>query len=310
MTEVEKKQSFMESMQDQDVKQKMTVFATLILEVYRVLMGAMLIIFVPQSCGGQICTMSDNFNRDDSGATKSAFAINLLTLSSFLFLYKIEVTRENKMIEYLNVNPEKSRDNDSVEESLVLLDKSKKEEIWKLDGDYKKAGYFCMGTFSINSIISLVIIFQNYLNDKTITVLLTNLLFLGLKINDVFTVVNTEKNIFLSSYLTRKIQYNDIDPDHIGKQDEDIEAPSDETISSLPPAPPSDQQLKESESELQTIDLTDKPAEKPEEKPVEKPEEKPAEKPEEKPAEKPEEKPVEKPEDKPAEKDAKMLFSP
>ena len=294
MTDIEKKQSFMDSMQDQDVKQKMTVFATLLLEVYRVLMGAMLIIFVPQSCDGQICTMTDNFNRDDSGVTKSAFAINLLTLSSFLYLYKIEVTRENKMIEYLNVNPEKSRDNDSVEESLVLLDKSKKEEIWKLDGDYKKAGYFCMGTFSINSIISLVVIFQNYLNDKTFTVLLTNLLFLSLKINDVFTVVNTEKNIFLSSYLTRKIQYNDIDPDHIGKPDQDIEspAPSDETVSSLPPPPPQ-QEIKETENGLQTIELTDTqeetPAEKSEEKPAEKPEEKPAEKPAEKPEEKSEE---------------------
>lgn len=239
MTDIEKEESFMESMQDQDSKQKMTVFATLVLEVYRVLMGAMLIIFVPQSCDGQICSISDNFNRDDYGVTKSAFAFNLLTLSSFLFLYKIEVTRENKMIEYLNVNPEKSRDNDSVEESLVLLDKSKKEEIWKLDGDYKNAGYFCMGTFSINSIISLVVILQNYLNDKTFTVLLTNLLFLSLKINDVFTVVNTEKNIFLSSYLTRKIQYNDIDPDHIDKSPTDIETSSDQKTdyAILPPTP-------------------------------------------------------------------------
>jgi len=72
-----------------------------------------------------------------------------------------------------------------------------------------------MGAFGLNSIISLVVIFNNYLSDKTITVLITNLLFLSFKIKDVFAVVNTDKNIFLSSYLTRKIQFNDIDPDHI-----------------------------------------------------------------------------------------------
>lgn len=217
MSAVEKRPSFREMLDDQDVQQKLTVATTLALEVYRVLMGAMLILFVPQSCNGEICTLTDNFNRDDGGVTKSAFALNLLTLLSFFVLYNFEVKRENKMINYLNVNPENARDNDAVEEALQNLEPSKKEEIWKLDSHYQKAGYFCMGAFFLNSGISLVVIGQHYLNDKTITVLFTNLLFLSLKINDVFTVVNTEKNIFLSAYLTRKVQYNDIDPDHIDK---------------------------------------------------------------------------------------------
>ena len=68
---------------------------------------------------------------------------------------------------------------------------------------------------------------MNYLNDKTITVLLTNVLFMGLKINDVFTVLNTEDNVFLSSYLTRKIQFNDIDPDYLKMYEENKESPED-----------------------------------------------------------------------------------
>ena len=54
-----------------------------------------------------------------------------------------------------------------------------------------------------------------------------------MKIKDVFAVVNTEKNVFLSSYLTRKIQFNDIDPDHIPKDVllNDVEE-------QLPPPPP------------------------------------------------------------------------
>tara|TARA_A100001035_G_C27778208_1_gene500245 strand:- start:2143 stop:2817 length:675 start_codon:yes stop_codon:yes gene_type:complete len=206
---------FSKLLSDQDAKQKINVMFTLLLEVYRVLMGAMLIVFIPQDCDGEICSLSENVNRDDGGVTKSAFALNLFTLLSFLILYKIEVSRENKMIDYLHVNGEKPRDNDAVKEALELLNPVKKEEIWKLDDHYQKAGYFCMFAFGTNSIISTYVIGTNYLNDKTLTALLTNLLFMGFKIYDVFAVVNTEKNVFLSSYLTKKIQFNDIDPDHI-----------------------------------------------------------------------------------------------
>ena len=210
-----KSPSFREMLQDQDTQQKINVTIAVVLEIYRVLMGAMLVLFVPQNCDGQICTLSDNFNRDDGGLTKGAFGLNMLTVVAFLFLYKFEVSRENKMIDYLNVNSEKPRDNEAVEEALLLLESSKKEELWLLDSRYQKAGYFCMGAFGLNSILSLFVIFNNYLSDKTITVVITNLLFLSFKIKDVFAVVNTEKSIFLSSYLTRKIQFNDVDPDHI-----------------------------------------------------------------------------------------------
>lgn len=217
-------EQYNELSKDQDFQQKMTVTTTLILEVYRVLMGAMLILFVPQNCDGEICSLSGNFYRADNGLTKSAFALNLFTVASFLVLYKIEVTRENKMINYLNVNPELPRDDDAVKDALEHLEISKKEEIWTLDKHYQQAGYFSMGAFSINSALSSYVILTNFLNDKTLTVLLTNLLFMGLKINDVFTVVKTDKNIFLSAYLTRKIQYNDIDPDHCPKEEKDIES--------------------------------------------------------------------------------------
>ena len=70
-----------------------------------------------------------------------------------------------------------------------------------------------MGCFSANACMSAVPIFSNYLDDKTVTVMLTNLLFMGSKLNDVFSIVKTEKNIFFSAYLKRKVQFNDIDPD-------------------------------------------------------------------------------------------------
>jgi hypothetical protein len=59
----------------------------------------------------------------------------------------------------------------------------------------------------------IVILKDHYLDDKTLTVFITNGLFMALKLNDTQTVTATDKNIFLSAYLTRRIQYNDVDPD-------------------------------------------------------------------------------------------------
>lgn len=33
------------------------------------------------------------------------------------------------------------------------------------------------------------------------------------KLGDIYTITNTEKNIFYSAYLKNKLQYNDVDPD-------------------------------------------------------------------------------------------------
>jgi hypothetical protein len=41
------------------------------------------------------------------------------------------------------------------------------------------------------------------------------------KLADVITTVKTEKNVFYSAYLKRKIQYNDVDPDKSIKNEED-----------------------------------------------------------------------------------------
>ena len=64
-------------------------------------------------------------------------------------------------------------------------------------------------------ILSGFVVFENYLDNKTLTVFITNGLFMALKLNDTQTTTATDKNIFLSAYLTRRIQYNDVDPDKV-----------------------------------------------------------------------------------------------
>jgi hypothetical protein len=203
-----------EKTNDQDFQQRMNVASTLLLEIYRVLMGAFLVVFVPQKCGQEICSLTQNINRED-GLAKTAIAFNTITMLTFLMLYFVEVKRENKLINYLEVNRFTPVDNESVGEALLKLAPEKKQTIWDYDDYYQKAGYISTGSFILNSVFSSIVIFSHYFDSKTITVLLTNLLFMGLKVSDVYSTVNTKKNVFYSAYLKNKVQFNDVDPDKI-----------------------------------------------------------------------------------------------
>lgn len=219
-----------EKTNEQDFQQRMNVASTLLLEIYRVLMGAFLVLFVPQKCGEEICSLTQNINRED-GLAKTAIAFNAITMFTFLMLYFVEVKRENKLINYLEVNRFTPVDNESVGEALQKLAPEKKQTIWNYDGYYQKAGYVSTGSFILNSIFSSIVIFSHYFDSKTITVLLTNILFMGLKVVDVYSTVNTKKNVFYSAYLKNKVQFNDVDPDKIVDESPKIEELPDDITS-------------------------------------------------------------------------------
>ena len=204
--------SIMSSLNEQDNKQKIGIYFAFIMEFYRVLMGSFLILFVPQKCDNEICGLFENVITGNP-VIDTAFSVNIAVFSLFMAMYYAELIRENKMINYLHVNPELPRDNEAVGDALVNLPERKKESILLWDKRYQSAGRIAMVGFIVNLGLSGYVIFLNYLDNKTVTVFLTNALFMGLKLNDVNTVTETDINIFLSAYLTRKIQYNDVDPD-------------------------------------------------------------------------------------------------
>ena len=117
-----------EMLKNQDSKQKMSMMFSYIMELYKCLMSSLLTIFVPQSCGGEICSISENLSRDDTfGYVTLVF--NFFTLFTFLVLYLNEARREFRLIKYLDVNQTKPRDNSSVENNLVLLSNDRKNNL-------------------------------------------------------------------------------------------------------------------------------------------------------------------------------------
>ena len=198
---------------DQDTIQKLNVILTLCMEFYRILMGSLLLSFVPQKCGDHVCGITENLH--SGGAYYIVYIVNLMTLIGFFILYLVEVKRENKLITYLDVNTSKPTDAFNVSINMRALPHIKRENILYIDKIYQQIGCCAIAMYVFNTIVSAIVIYDNYLDNKTITAFLTNVLFMGSKVTEVYSIANTENNIFFSAYLKKRVQYNDVDPDKI-----------------------------------------------------------------------------------------------
>lgn len=199
---------------DQDFTQKMNVYISFIFELYRVVMGSFLILFVPQKCGEDSCTI---FQPVNAGVrlNDAAFGVNILTFCLFLGMYYAEIKRETQMITYLHVNTEEPCDNDAVGEALCKLPEEKKLSILRWDKLYLRSGQFALVGFIANAVLSSIAIYDNFLDGKTTSSLITNILFMLLKIHETQSITNTDQNIFYSAYLNERVQFNDVDPDKV-----------------------------------------------------------------------------------------------
>lgn len=204
-------QLFYKTISSQDFKQHVNMVVSVSIELYRVLVSSLLIIFIPQKCGDRICTIYDNMNKTDV-YYKSGVIINWITMSVFIIMYFTEIRREEKLIKLLEVNNTISTDNDSVGIRLNVFPEYKKQQLFQVDQHYQYTSYIVTIIFIVNTIYSWQIIYIYSLGNQTLMNFVTNILFMISKLTNVFGIIHTEKNIFFSAYLNTKVQFNDIDP--------------------------------------------------------------------------------------------------
>ena len=201
-----------DKLNDQDFMQKVGMAPVVALEMYRVIVSSFLVLFVPQKCDDHVCTLSENMVLEHD-LYNAGLVFNFLTMAAFLAMYTLEVKRENRLITYLEVNKGQASDNNSVGLALNKLSVDKRHSIWQLDKYYIYSGWTAIVMFIINTILSGFVVYEYYLDSQTTSTYITNILFMVTKMADVYSNVNTEKNVFYSAYLKGKVQYNDVDPD-------------------------------------------------------------------------------------------------
>jgi hypothetical protein len=194
----------------QDFSQRITVGTSVILELYRVITCSLLIIFIPQKCDDHICSVTENLIWDNT-FYNTALVFNFITLFAFCPLYFLEIKRENRLIKYLDVNPNLPSDDKGVENTLTVMQIDKKQKIIQIDKYYQKYAYIMICIYIINAGLSGAVVGEYYIGNQTASTYVTYILLILTKLNNVYTIANTQEHVFYSAYLKTNVQYNDID---------------------------------------------------------------------------------------------------
>ena len=228
-----------ESSQEQDKWQRIQVVLSLALESYRSIMGCCLLFFVTQRCDDHICSIVENMFKF-SMIYGLGYTLNFITLGSMGFLYYFEVIRENGFIEYLEVDSTKSNDTASVKKELKAMCVDDHNHIIQIDNNFKLVSKYVIAISIVNIIYSTwLILAYHYFDLRTITTLVTNIIFISAKLISVYITAFSDDYIFYSSYLKKKTQFNTVDPDkRVDEIDKNVSFSIMDEVVRTPPSPP------------------------------------------------------------------------
>jgi len=200
----------MKKCNDQDTHQRYQAVSSLLFELFRAITSSLMILFVPQNCKGDICNLNDmlviHYDFRSVG-----LVINFITLFSFTILYSIELWRENRLIKYLDVNPNLPTDIDYISTIMDIIPEDKKQKLLSSNTYYKYITYTTIIIYIINAIISGIIINNSFLNSQTHSTYITYVIFMITKLSNAYGVITSDNNLYYSAYLKTNIQFNDID---------------------------------------------------------------------------------------------------
>ena len=194
-----------------DSKQRVTTTCLMFLEFYKILMATFLVLFVPQKCENEVCTITENFFKRDP-VHLAALISNFTTFVSVLYFYYIEMKRENWCIKYLDIDLTKP--NNYLDDEIEAYPKYKKQ-MNQLNKSYLKSMYASSTLLIINFGISGTAIGFDYVGTNTITTMVSFFLLISSKLYSAYVTGtdSVKKERALSAYMKTAKTYNTIDED-------------------------------------------------------------------------------------------------
>tara|TARA_Y100000389_G_C17372904_1_gene470016 strand:- start:322 stop:1122 length:801 start_codon:yes stop_codon:yes gene_type:complete len=197
---------------DVDTKERMNVMFIFILQSYKVAMGSMLTLFVPQLCGEKVCGVTDNLYKEGT-LHRAALSFNFISAFAFFVCYIIELKRENWCVEHLDID-----DNFGDNNLPDVLKKRPDLELalHKINDSYFYSSQVTAVTYFINLIVSTVSIYHYTTGVTTITAYLSFVILILMKLKNAIYISRNSKrnNIALSAYMSELQSFNVVDKDH------------------------------------------------------------------------------------------------
>lgn len=201
---------------DHDIIQRIKVGGIFLLEFYKVTTGTLTSIFIPQSCGDHVCTLSENFNNSDNDH-KLILYWNIFTMFTFYLYYIIELRREEWAIKYLDIDNDKP---DNSLKQIIKHDKKLDKKMDKLNKYYYDTFRFNCFIYSINLLMTAKLIQEKYYNSSTLSCFISfSLLIIHKLFNSYYVAIESVKNDkMMSAYMSEFVSFNVLDSDYIEKK--------------------------------------------------------------------------------------------
>ena len=211
---------------DTDFIQRVKVSGIFCLQIYKILTGTLLTIFVPQSCEtlllekntteNRVCSITQNYENNDFYHQKTMYW-NFMTMILFFGYYMIELKRENWAIQYLDIDNDKP---DNSLKEIIKRDPKLDKEMDKLNLYY----YYFLNTtivaYSINVSLMIQILYTDYHGSSTISCFMSFVLLVLMKLYNSFIVAreSIKNDKMMSAYMSEFVSYNVLDEDYIVKK--------------------------------------------------------------------------------------------
>ena len=200
-----------------DTIERIKIGFKFIFQSYKVMMGSLLTLFVPQECvidnQSQICSLQNNIEKNDI-VNKIALGFNFLSVILFIGCYMIELKRENFLIKHLDIDhnfPDNNLD------TILYKKPDFANELKKYNKCYFSYIKVLASIYMFNLIISSVSIYDHYAGISTITSYMsyTTLILLKLYDSTYISYYSSKNNRALSSYMLEFSSFNVYDKDFL-----------------------------------------------------------------------------------------------
>ena len=212
---------------DQDFGQRIKVMGIFTLQFYKVLMGTMLSLFVPQACyeeigdgseersNLQICTLTQNYENSDI-YHQITLSWNTLSFVCFVFCYVLELRRENWAIKFLDIDNDKP---DNSLKQIIILEPKLDKQMDKLNKIYFYGLSITAIIYFINVCLMINILLQDYHSMSTISCFISFVLLVQMKLyNSLSTAYHSVKSDkMMSAFMSEFVSYNVLDSDYVSE---------------------------------------------------------------------------------------------
>jgi hypothetical protein len=197
-----------------------------VLEFYKVIMGTMLVLFVPHSCKGDgveaICSIPEVVREivvpeGSAWDLRLAVSMNGLALVSILILYALELRRESWILKHLDVDHTRPTNNlDTEIESFPEL----KHEMYAINTNYYRASQVAFLVVVANFVTSVLYIYPGYSGGgvSSLFALVNYLILLMTKLDATRTnaMASVRNERSLSAYITVHKTFNVVAAEIVG----------------------------------------------------------------------------------------------